>query len=155
MRCVVTERRGQMDLMPVFEKRRPVLKSIPKFWPVALMNHSLIAYHVQHNADQLAFSYLEDVWVTRDSGEPKCFTIELVCYFCNVIIWCQRFFHQSFGENPFFTNTVLKKEFKFVPPPELADAQAGPDGISEANLQFAWDRDVYPTVSLIIRIHVL
>lgn len=42
------------------------------------MNHTLFAYHVQHSADQLALTYLEDVWVARDPAEPRAYTIEFV-----------------------------------------------------------------------------
>jgi len=42
------------------------------------MNHSLFAYHAQHNADQTALSYLEDIWVEKDAVEHRCFTIEFV-----------------------------------------------------------------------------
>ena len=72
--------------MPAYEKRRQVVQSIPKFWQVALMNHSLFAYHVQHSADQLALSYLEDVWVVRDPEEPRCYTLEFVCLLSLVLI---------------------------------------------------------------------
>ena len=65
-------------LRPVYEKRRQIAKSIPSFWPVALMNHSMFAYHAQHNADKTALSYLEDVWVEKDPLEHRCFTIEFV-----------------------------------------------------------------------------
>ena len=64
--------------MPVYEKRRAVLKAINKFWPVALMNHEMIGVHAQHNADQAALSYLEDVWLIRDPVESRCFTLEFV-----------------------------------------------------------------------------
>lgn len=67
--------------MPIYEKRRQIITAIPKFWPVALLNNSMIAFHVQHSADQLALSYLEDVWVVRDATEPRCYTIEFVCQF--------------------------------------------------------------------------
>ena len=65
-------------MVPVYEKRRAVLKAINKFWPVALMNHPMLAMHVQHNSDQAALSYLEDVWLTRDAVESRCFTLEFV-----------------------------------------------------------------------------
>ena len=64
--------------MPVYEKRRAVVKAINKFWPVALMNHDLLAVHAQHNADQAALSYLEDLWLVRDPVESRCFTLEFV-----------------------------------------------------------------------------
>jgi hypothetical protein len=55
-----------------------VTRAIPKFWPVALMNHTIIAFHVTHNTDQVALSYLEDIWVEKDEKEPRCFSIEFV-----------------------------------------------------------------------------
>ncbi|KAF8898431.1 hypothetical protein BD779DRAFT_1483917 [Infundibulicybe gibba] len=122
---LVLERQAQMKLAGVYEKRRQVIKSIPKFWPVALMNNSRFAFHVQHGADQLALSYLEDLWVARDPAEPRCYSIE---------------FH--FKENPHFSDTVLKKEFKYNPPPASADETPDEDGITESMLEFSWERDV-------------
>ncbi len=74
----LAERRAQEQLTPVYQQRREALKSIPKFWPVALLKHSLFALQAQHDADRLALSYLEDVWVVRDPREPKVFTLEFV-----------------------------------------------------------------------------
>ncbi|KAF8168251.1 hypothetical protein B0H34DRAFT_52839 [Crassisporium funariophilum] len=122
---LVLERQAQAMLRPVYEKRRPVIAGINSFWPVALMNHSLLAFHIQHNADQTALSYLEDVWVEKDPAEHRCFTIE---------------FH--FKENQFFTDKVLKKEFKYLAPPSLKDEKPDADGISDSMLEFSWDRDV-------------
>jgi hypothetical protein len=80
LKCCVVERRAQKALVPVYEKRRAVVKAIGKFWPIALMNHSLVAFHAQHSTDQLAMSYLEDLWVERDPKEPRCFTIQFVWF---------------------------------------------------------------------------
>jgi template-activating factor I len=74
----LAERRAQQALTPVYQKRREVLKAINKFWPVALMNHAMFAVHAQHDADRIALSYLEDVWIVRDAREPKVFTLEFV-----------------------------------------------------------------------------
>jgi hypothetical protein len=74
----LAERRAQEQLTPVYQQRREALKSITKFWPVALLKHSLFALQAQHDADRLALSYLEDVWVVRDPREPKVFTLEFV-----------------------------------------------------------------------------
>ncbi|KAJ6627293.1 hypothetical protein B0H10DRAFT_1996417 [Mycena sp. CBHHK59/15] len=109
------DRLSQVKILPAYEKRRAVLKSIPKFWPVALMNHSAFAFFAQHSADQLALSYLEDVWVTRDP---------------------------YFKENPYFNDTVLKKEYKYLAPPASADDKPDENGITEAMLDFSWERDV-------------
>jgi template-activating factor I len=72
------ERRAQEQLTPVYQQRREALKRIPKFWPFALLKHSLFAVQAVHDADRLALSYLEDVWVVRDPREPKVFTLEFV-----------------------------------------------------------------------------
>ena len=63
---------------PFFEKRREALKGIPKFWPVALLNHPTVAVHAVHHQDQVALGYLEDVWLTRNPKEKRCFVLELV-----------------------------------------------------------------------------
>ena len=122
---LVLERAAQAKLVPAYEKRRQITQTIPKFWPVALLNHTLFAYHVQHSADQLALSFLEDVWVARDPTEPRCYTIEF-----------------TFAENPHFTDRVLKKEYKFVPPAAAADEKPDADGITDSMLEFSWERDV-------------
>ncbi|KAG5728575.1 Protein SET [Termitomyces sp. T112] len=122
---LVVERFGQKKSAPVYERRREVVKTIPKFWPVALMNNSGFAFHVQHSADQLALSYLEDLWIERDPIEPRCYTIEF-----------------TFKENPYFTDKVLKKEFKHVPPPAAADEKPDEDGVTDSMLEFSWERDV-------------
>jgi len=126
------ERAAQKKLIPVYEKRREVVKSIPMFWTVALFNHNLFSLSAQHNADQTALGYLEDVWVARDPKEPRCYSIE---------------FH--FKENPFFTEKVLVKEFKHVPPPAAATETPDDDGITESMLDFSWERDVKPSATKI------
>ncbi|KAJ8517024.1 hypothetical protein ONZ45_g5713 [Pleurotus djamor] len=119
------ERVAQQKLSVAYAKRREVVKTIPKFWPVAFMNNDLIAVYAQHGSDQLALSYLEDFWVNRDKDEPRCYTLEFY-----------------FKENPFFSDTVLKKEYKYIPPPAAADEKPDEDGITESNLDFSWQRDV-------------
>ncbi|KAF7310607.1 hypothetical protein HMN09_00603500 [Mycena chlorophos] len=122
------DRLTQAKIVPAYERRREIVKKIAKFWPVALMNNSHFAFFAQHSADQLAISYIEDVWVARDPVEPRCFTIE---------------FH--FKENPFFTNTVLKKEYKYLaPPPNAENDKQDENGVSETMLDFSWERDVQP-----------
>ncbi|KAF9452564.1 hypothetical protein P691DRAFT_772190, partial [Macrolepiota fuliginosa MF-IS2] len=119
------EREGQKKLIPVFQKRREVVKAIPKFWPVALMRNSLLSFHIQHRADRSALSFLEDLWVEKDPQELRCFKLE---------------FH--FKENPYFTNKVLTKEYSYVSPPGAADDKPDENGITEAMVDFSWERDV-------------
>ncbi|KAJ7770843.1 hypothetical protein DFH07DRAFT_805457 [Mycena maculata] len=119
------DRLTQSKVTPAYQKRREVVKNIGKFWPVALMNHSHFAFFAQHSADQLALSYLEDLWIARDPVEPRCYTIEFY-----------------FKENPFFTNTVLKKEYKYSAPDNVADDKPDENGITDTMLDFSWERDV-------------
>jgi len=51
---------------------------IPNFWPVALTNNPNISIHAAHHQDQVALSYLEDIWVERNPKERRCFTLEFV-----------------------------------------------------------------------------
>ncbi|KAH7929385.1 hypothetical protein BV22DRAFT_1029631 [Leucogyrophana mollusca] len=129
---LLLERRAQQQLVSVYEKRRAVAKSIPKFWPVALMNHSIFAFHAQHNIDQVALSYLEDIWIARDPQESRCYTIEFY-----------------FKSNPYFSDSVLKKEYKYIPPPAASDETADADGITPSMLDFSWERDVQPSATKI------
>ncbi|KAI0274858.1 hypothetical protein BC834DRAFT_850042 [Gloeopeniophorella convolvens] len=122
---LILERRAQEQLTPVYQQRREALKSIPKFWPVALLKHTLFAVQAQHESDRLALSYLEDVWVVRDVREPKVFTLEFY-----------------YKENPYFHDSVLKKEYKFEPSNAAADEQPDADGITPSMLEFSWERDV-------------
>jgi len=113
---------------PVWEKRRHVLKTIPRFWPTALINHPMFSIHAAHAHDHAALSHLEDVWVSRNPEEKRCFTVGLVQYF---------------KENPYFSNPVLKKEYKYIPPPApLADDPADENGITEQMCEFSWDTNV-------------
>ncbi|KAF9229534.1 hypothetical protein BS17DRAFT_743712 [Gyrodon lividus] len=129
---LLLERRGHQALLPVHEKRRAIVKTIPKFWPIALMNHPLISFQAQHSIDRVALSYLEDLWVTRDPKEPRCFTIELY-----------------FKSNPYFTDSVLKKEYKYVLPAAAAVEKPDEDGLTPSMLDFSWSRDVQPSATKI------
>ncbi|KAF8845289.1 hypothetical protein BDN67DRAFT_961589 [Paxillus ammoniavirescens] len=129
---LLLERRGYQALLPVYERRRAIAKTIPKFWPVALMNHPLISFQAQHNVDRVALSYLEDFWVARDSKEPRCFTIEFY-----------------FKSNPYFTDSVLKKEYKYVPSAAAANETPDEDGLTSSMLDFSWARDVQPSATKI------
>lgn len=122
------ERDALAKLYPVFEKRRAIVKEIQNFWPVALLNNHLIAFHSQHNADQTALSFLEDVWVTRDPVEHRLFTVELF-----------------FKENPYFSNSVLRKEFKSSQPASTKEDNADENGITNAMLHFEWEKHVKAT----------
>lgn len=63
---------------PFLQKRREILKSIPRFWSVALSNHPNVSMYTAHQQDQIALNYLEDIWLARDAKEKRCFTLEFV-----------------------------------------------------------------------------
>jgi template-activating factor I len=146
----LVERRAQAKLADVYARRRAVTKAIPKFWAIALMNNQKFLFQAQHHTDQMALSYLEDVWVIRDPDEPRCFTIEFV----SVIRFEKKgelgLFEKKkyFKENPFFADKVLRKEFKNIRervPGEGADE----DGITDSMLDFTFEVDVEPSVSCV------
>jgi len=122
---LILERAAQKKLAAVYEKRRVLSKEIPKFWPVALTNHPSFAIQIQHTEDQTAFLHLVDLWVERDAVEPRAFTLE---------------FH--FSENPYFSDSVLKKEYKYIPPPAAEGEVPDEDGITPSMLDFNWERDI-------------
>lgn len=73
------QERKHIELMqPYFEKRRKILKTVPEFWSRAFLNMPGMAMQLQHEMDQDAIKYLEDIWVVRDPVEPRCSTIEFV-----------------------------------------------------------------------------
>jgi len=117
----------QENYAPFLQKRREVLKGIPKFWPIALLSHPTVSMHAVHHQDQVALSYLEDVWLTRDLKEKRCFTLEFY-----------------FKENPFFSDTVLKKEYKYSPSPNVDGERKDEWGITDAQAAFSWDVNVEP-----------
>ncbi|KAF8527965.1 hypothetical protein BU17DRAFT_73626 [Hysterangium stoloniferum] len=124
------EKRARETLEPYYIKRREVLKTIPSFWPKAFRNMAGTAVHLQHQMDLDAISYLEDLWVVRDKTEPRCFTLE---------------FH--FKSNPYFSNSVLKKEFKYLP--TVKEEEPNAEGITPAMLAFDWDLNVAPQATTI------
>lgn len=56
---------------------------------------------------------------------------------------------QHFKSNPYFTDSVLKKEYKYVPPPEAAGEQPDEDGLTPSMLAFVWARDVKTSVCIL------
>lgn len=111
------------------------------------MNHPLIGLQAQHDVDRTALSYLEDLWVVRDPVEPRCFTIEFVSLLSRSVSGYS-LATQHFKSNPYFTDSVLKKEYKHSPPPSAASEQPDEDGLTPSMLDFTWARDVKPSVRI-------
>ena len=68
-------------MTPFYKKRREIVKSIPKFWPIALFRNSFLHQDLHLEDDQKILDYLNDVWVIRDPVEPRAFTIDFVNIF--------------------------------------------------------------------------
>jgi len=72
-------------------------------------------------------SHLEDVWLTRDLKEKRCFTLEFY-----------------FKENPFFSDPVLKKEYRYSPSTHIDGEKKDEYGVTNAQATFSWDVNVEP-----------
>ncbi|CAE6416830.1 unnamed protein product [Rhizoctonia solani] len=119
-------------LQPLYESRRKNFAAQKNFWGIALGQHSEIGQHLLDPKDAEAMTYLYDLWVERDPNEHRAFTLE---------------FH--FRENPFFSNTVLKKYYKYTAPPEVSVEDSTPDsnGVTNIMIDFNWERDIDISVS--------
>lgn len=55
---------------------------------------------------------------------------------------------QYFKENPYFSDSVLKKEYQWAPGPAAGEEKPDADGLTDSMVDFSWERDVEPQVSL-------
>ncbi|KAG8892558.1 hypothetical protein FRC01_014097 [Tulasnella sp. 417] len=129
---IIIDRLAEKKLAPIYEKRRAVVSKIPKFWAMAFGQHAELFAYLQNKEDQDAIGYLRDVNVTRDAQESRAFTLE---------------FH--FNENPYFSDSVLKKEYRYIAPAGAASESPDSDGITPSALAFSWERDVAPQATSI------
>jgi len=111
----------------VYSKRREVIKTISKFWPTVFDEHEELEPFLQYRDDLHALSHLTDFWLARDPNEPRAFTAE---------------FH--FSENPYFSDAVLKKEYRYAPKQDYGSAEQDTEGVSEAMYDFDWEKHVAP-----------
>ncbi|QRV88247.1 Nucleosome assembly protein (NAP) [Ceratobasidium sp. AG-Ba] len=114
-------------LQPLYESRRKVLSEQKNFWGIALSQHHEIGEYLDHPDDAQAMSYLRDIWVERDPKEYRAFTLE---------------FH--FDENPYFSDSVLKKSYSYTLPPETTVKSTTPDenGVTDIMVDFNFERDI-------------
>ncbi|ORY06335.1 NAP-domain-containing protein [Basidiobolus meristosporus CBS 931.73] len=78
---------------PVYEKRKEVITSIPKFWATALSNHPILGSLLEED-DLEVLNHLVDITIEREEESANSHKLIM-----------------TFSENPFFTNTQLIKEF--------------------------------------------
>ncbi|CAG7849243.1 SubName: Full=Related to SET protein (Protein phosphatase 2A inhibitor) {ECO:0000313/EMBL:CCA67976.1} [Serendipita indica DSM 11827] len=114
---------------PFYQKRREAVRKVPDFWLRTLQNDtSFVTLYGNHREDLEALKYLEDMNVVRHKPDPRAFTLEMY-----------------FKENPYFTDKVLKKEYK------LKNAPSGEqvDGIYDSMLNFNPDTDLVASTTKI------
>ena len=66
-------------MRPIYEKRKQVIKTIPNFWPIAILRHSFLRSMFDDD-DMDALGHLVDVDVKPLPQEPRVFTLEFVSY---------------------------------------------------------------------------
>jgi hypothetical protein len=138
-------------MRPVYEARRAVVKSLPRFWGTALAQHDQLAVYMAGQDDMRALAHITDLWVEYDSIESRAFTIVFVSAYSlahgrakyNTVT-------QEFSENPYFSDKLLKKEYKYTPPTGAPAPGTGVDanGVSDAQEAFEWESHITPQVSV-------
>jgi len=112
----------KMDTL--YAKRRQVVKQIPKFWPTAFFHNKFLELEAELPADRDALTFLEDIWIERNPTEPRAFKIEM-----------------HFGENPYFSNKVLVKDYSYSAPAS-ADTAVDQYGLTAVQRDFDEERDI-------------
>ncbi|KAJ2452985.1 hypothetical protein EV183_002570 [Coemansia sp. RSA 2336] len=85
----------ELKKAPLYKKRQDVIGKIPKFWLTCLEKHPIITSLIEME-DAEAISYLKDIEIERSSENPINYKVIF-----------------NFGENPYFSNSKLIKEFDF------------------------------------------
>ena len=149
-----TEYAEYQRMAPVYEKRKALTRTIPKFWPVALLRHPSIKLEFEKREDMDAIQYLESVDVKRNPRELRSYTIQFVgCPGYHGLTCLFIAASQTFGRNPYFEDSVLTKEFRFMESKKRKDEQEDRDGFKWSMLDFDWEKDVKPQVSPLLRSH--
>lgn len=122
---IAADRYRHKLLAAEYVERDKVADAIPGFWRQALQNSVALLQLSAIEEDQKALSFLSKIRAWRDPEQIQAFGIEL-----------------HFESNPFFTNSVLRKEFKYVAPTDPEALKKDDLGVSEADLEFNFERDV-------------
>ncbi|KAJ2682778.1 hypothetical protein H4R19_007080, partial [Coemansia spiralis] len=80
---------------PLYKKRQEVISRIPKFWLTCLEKHPIITSLIEMQ-DADAIAHLESIEIERSAENPINYKIVF-----------------AFGDNPYFSNARLTKEFDF------------------------------------------
>lgn len=140
-----------------FEERDKVIDTLPNFWPIALRNSAALLRLAAIEDDAKALQFLKKVKAWRDPEQIQAFGFEFVRFFGSgpillsgsrkvIVYLCVL---QHFDANPFFSNSVLKKEFKYVPPSDPEALKKDDNGVSQADIDFDISRDVDVIVSIL------
>jgi template-activating factor I len=125
-REIRVSRAATAENLKFLELVRSKVKDVPMFWAVTLLSHSDIAKAVSSTSDKEALTHLSDVELIQDAHDPREFEIV---------------FH--FKENPYFTNTELRKKFSLPAGTKPAPTD---DTITDEMRAFEPD-DLEPSVS--------
>ncbi|KAJ2080211.1 hypothetical protein H4R24_003221 [Coemansia sp. RSA 988] len=85
----------ELKKAPLYKKRQDVVANIPKFWLTCLEKHPIITSLIEME-DAEAIAYLESIEIERSTETPINYKVVFV-----------------FGENPYFAQRKLVKEFDF------------------------------------------
>ncbi|KAJ1726709.1 hypothetical protein LPJ61_005007 [Coemansia biformis] len=85
----------ELKKAPLYKQRQGVIAKIPKFWLTCLEKHPIITSLIEME-DADAIAHLEDIEIERSAANPINYKVIFV-----------------FGENPYFSNDRLVKEFDF------------------------------------------
>ncbi len=58
--------------------------------------------------------------------------------------WTDVLSFQHFSENPYFSDKVLIKEYRYVAPPAAKDEKPDELGLTPSMIDFDWERDIEP-----------
>ncbi|BEJ12780.1 hypothetical protein CspHIS471_0212400 [Cutaneotrichosporon sp. HIS471] len=87
-------RAATAENLKFLELVRSKVKDVPLFWAVTLLSHPELGQAASSTSDKEVFKYLTDLELVQDAHDPR--EYEIV-------------FH--FKENPYFTNTELRKKY--------------------------------------------
>ncbi|KAJ1300718.1 hypothetical protein OPQ81_002362 [Rhizoctonia solani] len=120
---------SQKIMQSIYAARRETVKSLPRFWGTVLAQHSQLAVVMAGHDDMKALSHLTDLWIEHDPVETRAFTIIF-----------------EFSENPYFSDKILKKEYKYTPPEGTPAPGTNVDanGVSDAQEAFDWESHITP-----------
>eukprot|EP00741_Cyanophora_paradoxa_P011307 tig00020554_g10921.t1 len=95
------EKKFNVKRRPLYKERSALLAKIPNFWLTIFTNHEVLSENIT-DADCDVLKYLKEIDIEDNEDLKSGYKISLY-----------------FDENPYFSNKVLTKEYKYAPDGEL------------------------------------